>query len=169
MTRCTTIDQSILELTKVEKVLPRLVKRGDDQGKRFAQKVLDNAAEISKQKTAEENSAQSQQTNGANAKPLGDGARNPNSSETKNARPTDAKKSDKGVATTTKTASGSDARQLSAKIDAKTGAKIPSVDASGTKAKANTATSKPSGFFSSLQSASKKPGTSSKLKDGKSG
>ena len=164
MTRCTTIDQSILELTKVEKVLPRLVKRGDDQGKRFAQKVLDNAAEVSKQKTADEKSAQSQETNDTNAKLVGDGGRNPVSNETKVPRPIDAKKADKGV--TTKAASGSDSRQSSTKVDAKAGAKNQSADAS-TKVKVNNGTSKPSGFFSSLQSASKKPGTSSKLKDGK--
>lgn len=153
MTRCTTIDQSILEMTKVEKVLPRLVKRGDDQGKRFAQKVLDNAAEVSKQKTADETTAQSQDINGAIP------------SETKNARSTDAKKGDKSLAT--KMASASDARQ-SSKVDAKVGTKMPSADASSTKVKANPVTTKPSGFFSSLQSASKKPGTSSKMKDSKS-
>ncbi|KAF6218492.1 hypothetical protein HO133_005841 [Letharia lupina] len=160
MTRCTTIDQSILELTKIEKVLPRLIKRGDDQGKRFAQKVLDNAADVSKQKTADEKSALGQETNG---KLLGEGARNSSSNETKNARPIDAKKGEKGVASKT----ASEARQPSTKVDAKAGAKLPSADVSSTKAKSNTVTAKPSGFFSSLQSASKKPGTSSKLKDSK--
>lgn len=165
MTRCTTIDQSILEATKVEKVLPRLVKRGDDQGKRFAQKVLDNAADVSKQKTVDEKSALNQEMNDANAKLLSDGARNPTSNEIKVSRPTDAKKGDKSVAT--KTASGSDARQPSTKVDVKAGTKTPSADASSTKVKVSTGIVKPSGFFSSLQSASKKPGTSSKLKDGK--
>ena len=165
MTRCTTIDQSVLELTKVEKVLPRLVKRGDDQGKKFAQKVLDNAANVSKQKVAEEKSAQGQDANAANAKTLGDGARNSNFNETKQ-RPTDSKKGDKAVAA--KTASGSEPRLTPSKVDAKVGAKAPSADTSSTKAKVNNVTGKPSGFFSSLQSASKKPGTSSKLKDGKS-
>lgn len=165
MTRCATIDQSILELTKVEKVLPRLVKRGDDQGRKFAQKVLDNAADVSKQKTTDEKSMQSHEANGGNAKLLGDGARSSNSNETKNTRPIDNKKSDKGI--TTKTVSGSDARQAATKMEPKAGSKMPSADASSTKVKVNTVTAKPSGFFSSLQSASKKPGTSSKLRDGK--
>lgn len=164
MTRCTTIDQAALELTKVEKVLPRLVKRGDAQGKKFAQKVLDNAANVSKQKIAEERSAQGHETSAGNAKLLGEGARNFNSNETK-PRPTDAKKGDKGTAN--KTASGSEARLPSSKVDVKAGTKVPSADASSTKAKANNNTAKPSGFFSSLQSASKRPGTSSKVKDGK--
>ena len=149
----------------MEKALPRIVKRGDDQGKRFAQKVLDNAAKVSKQKTAEEKLAQSQEMNDKSAKPLGDGARNPLSNDNKVPRPTDAKKVDKGV--TAKTASGSDSRQPSTKVDAKAGTKNQSADASSAKVKINTGTTKSSGFFSSLQSASKKPGTSSKLKDGK--
>ena len=162
MTKCTTIDQSILEVTKVEKVLPRLVKRGDDQGKKFAQKVLDNAA--SKQKVGEEKSAPGLETNAANAKLLGDGARSSNSNEAK-PRPVDAKKGDKGVAN--KVTSGSEARIPPAKVDAKAGTKTPTADTPSTKSKVNNVTGKPSGFFSSLQSASKKPGTSSKLKDGK--
>ena len=162
MTRCTTIDQSILEMTKVEKVLPRLVKRGDDQGKKFAQKVLDNAA--SKPKVGEEKSAQGQETNAANSKLLGDGARSSNSNEAKT-RPIDAKKNDKGVAN--KLSSGSEARIPQSKVDGKAGTKTPTADTSSTKAKVNNITGKSSGFFSSLQSASKKPGTSSKLKDGK--
>ena len=140
ITRFATIDQNTLEVTKVEKVLPRLVKRGDDQGKKLAQKIIDNAAVVSKQKTVDEN-------------------------ETKDARPIDGKKGEKGIAT--KNASGSDARHPSAKADAKAGTKTQPADASSTKGKANAANTKPSGFFSSLQSASKKPGTSSKLKDGK--
>ena len=164
MTRCTTIDQSVLEVTKVEKVLPRLVKRGDDQGKRFAQKVLDNAANVSKQKIAEDKSAQNQEINAGNAKLLGDGPRNSNSNETK-PRPTEVKKGDKSAAN--KTSSSSEARQPPTKVDAKAGTKTPSADGSSTKVKVNNVTAKPSGFFSSLQSASKKPGTSSKLKDGK--
>lgn len=146
-------------------MLPRLVKRGDDQGKKFAQKVLENAAEVSKQKVADEKTIQGQETNSANAKLPGDGARNFNSNDIKNSRPVDAKKGDKAVAS--KTASGSEARQPATKLDVKLGTKVPSVDASSTKTKVNSATAKPSGFFSSLQSASKKPGTSSKLKDGK--
>ena len=161
MTRFTTIDQSALEVTKVQKVLPRLVKRGDDQVKKFAQKILDNATDVSKQKTADEKAGQGQETN---AKRLGDGARVSKSNETQ-PRSIDTKKGDKGVIN--KSASTSEARQTSAKIDVKAGTKPPSTDAASAKAKANTSTAKPSGFFSSLQSASKKPGTSSKIKDGK--
>ena len=162
MTRFTTVDQSALEVTKVQKVLPRLVKRGDDQVKKFAQKVLDNATEVSKQKTADEKAGQGHDTN---AKLLSDGARISKSNETQTPRSMDVKKGDKGVAN--KTASGSEARQTSAKLDVKAGIRTSSADAASAKAKASTSTAKPSGFFSSLQSASKKPGTSSKTKEGK--
>ena len=162
MTRCTTVDQSALEVTKVQKVLPRLVKRGDDQVKKFAQRILDNATEVSKQKTADEKAGQGQDMN---AKLLGDGARSSKSNETQTPRSIDVKKGDKGVAS--KMASGSEARQTSAKLDVKAGTRTPSADAASAKAKASSGTAKSSGFFSSLQSASKKPGTSSKMKDGK--
>ena len=138
-------------------MLPRLVKRGDDQVKKLAQKVLDNA--VSKQKVGEE-----KETNAANTKLLSDGVRSSNSNEAK-PRPIDAKKGDKGVAN--KLTSGSEARIPPSKGDTKAGTKTPTADTSLSKAKVNNVTGKPSGFFSSLQSASKKPGTSSKLKDGK--
>lgn len=51
-------------------------------------------------------------------------------------------------------------RQQAAKVEAKTTGKIPSSAALPEKVKANHITAKPSTFFSSLQSASKKPGTS---------
>ncbi|KAI5307309.1 hypothetical protein KEM56_000015 [Ascosphaera pollenicola] len=51
MTRFTTIDQAILEKTKVSKILPRFVKKGGDITKKLAQQVLDNAAAESKRKS----------------------------------------------------------------------------------------------------------------------
>ena len=167
MTRCVTIDQSILEKTKMDKALPRLVRRGDDQGKKFAQQILDNAASITKQKTAGEKST----SNGVLTKPSGNGPRVSDASEAKTARP-EVKKSSSlsnksSSSTTSKSANSSDARQATAKADAKSTAKVLGTDSSN-KPKANVITTKPSAFFSSLKSASKKPGTSSKLEDGKS-
>ena len=164
MTRCVTIDQSILEKTKMDKALPRLVRRGDDQGKKFAQQILDNAANITKQKTAGEKST----SNGVLTKPSSNGPRVSDASEAKTARP-EVKKSSSlsksSSSTTSKSANSSDARQATAKADAKSAAKM-GTDSSN-KPKANVITTKPSAFFSSLKSASKKPGTSSKLEDGK--
>lgn len=59
MSHCTTIDQAVLERTKMDKVLPKIVKRGDEQGKAFAQKVLANAAAVSKQKSLDSKSSKS--------------------------------------------------------------------------------------------------------------
>ena len=165
MTRCTTIDQSVLEVTKVEKVLPRLVKRGDDQGKKFAQKVLGNAADVTKQKIADEKAAQGQVQNAGDIKTPVDTPRSSTLNESKNSRSIDIKRGDKGAIN--RTASNSEARQPPSKIDAKASTKPSVADGSSIKLKGNAVTAKPSGFFSSLQSASKKPGTSSKLKDSK--
>ena len=166
MTRCVTIDQSILEKTKMDKALPRLVRRGDDQGKKFAQEILDNAASITKQKATGEKST----TNGVSTKSSSNGPRVAEANETKATRP-EVKKtstlSNKSSSTTTsKSANSSDARQSTAKADAKFTSKALGTESSN-KPKANVITTKPSAFFSSLKSASKKPGTSSKLEDGK--
>ena len=166
MTRCVTIDQSILEKTKMDKALPRLVRRGDDQGKKFAQQILDHAASITKHKAAGEKST----SNGMLTKPSGNSPRVSDPNEAKTAR-SEVKKasalSNKGSSTTTsKSANSSDARQATAKADAKSTAKVLGTDSSN-KPKANVITTKPSAFFSSLKSASKKPRTSSKIEDGK--
>ena len=166
MTRCVTIDQSILEKTKMDKALPRLVRRGDEQGKKFAQEILDNAANITKQKTTGEKST----TNGASTKSSSNGPRSSEANETKTAR-SEVKKtstlSNKSSSTTIlKSANNSDVRQTTAKADAKPTSKVLGTESSS-KPKANVITTKPSAFFSSLKSASKKPGTSSKLEDGK--
>ena len=165
MTRCVTVDQSVLEKTKMDKVLPRLVKRGDDQGKVFAQQILDNAAAASKQKNTDVKALQGHHPNGTAPKPLSGGSR-PSDPEAQKSRPVDARKlvsagitKGSGVAATTKSGNPS------AKADSKAATKMATMDSS--KVKANHITAKPSGFFSSLQSASKKPGTSSKSKDGK--
>ena len=168
MTRCVTIDQSILEKTKLDKVLPRLAKRGDDQVKQFAQEILDNAPKVSKQRATGEALVQSQQSSGSTAKPSSERPRAPDVNETKPMR-SDAKKASgvAGKATmTAKSANAPEARQSSAKTDSKTAVKTVGMDNSS-KLKANHITAKPSSFFSSLKSASKKPGTSAKLEDGK--
>jgi hypothetical protein len=171
LTRCATIDQALLEKTKVDKVLARLVKRGDDDGKKFAQKILDSAAELSKQKAAGAKSVKPEPTNGATTKIQKE--RSPTSEskdikiEMSNARKASiAVKKASDSATTAKATIANKARQPTAKADAKAPTKTTVADAA--KTKANTVTAKPSGFFSSLKSASKKPGTSSKLEDGKS-
>ena len=171
MSRYATIDQALLEKTKMDKVLPRLVKRGDDEGRKFAQKVLDNAAEVSKQKTAGVKALKLDQPNGTAAK-IQKGRSE--SSDSKDVEKEQAAVRKPSTVANKLSSSGAmakpsamTARQPAAKADAKATAKTAAADASVAKIKANNITAKPSGFFSSLKSASKKPGTSSK-EDGKS-
>ena len=167
MHRCVTIDQPMLEKTKLDKVLPRLVKRGDDQGRTFAQKILDNAAAISKQKITGGKAVQNQQPNGS-------APRSPvENKEVKREQLDEGKKAPSVVSKassllkTAKSANGPENRPPSVKIDGKSNVKIGGADASATKIKTNHVTAKPSGFFAGLKSASKKPGTSAKTEDAK--
>lgn len=190
MTRCTTLDQAVLARTKIDKVLPRLVKKGDDEGKDLAQRVLNNAAAISKQKNGDSRPFQSQETkekatkNTSIAKPSLENSRPFNNvpgikkprTETA-AEQTIKKTSTEGRissgTTTARSTSVQGKRQQPAKIDPKTATKPAPSSAPTPKVKTNHISAKPSGFFSSLQSASKKPGTSNaailsaKSKEGK--
>lgn len=162
-----TVDESILEKTKMDKVLPRLLKRGDDRVKMFAQKVLENAADASKQKTDGEKVAQNQQIPGAIPKSTSD------TRDVKRERQDDVKKTSSlasrgsTLVSAAKSANASDARHSPAKVDAKSAMKFGAADAAATKTKTNHITAKPTGFFAALKSASKKPGTSAKPEEAK--
>lgn len=177
--------------SKLDKILPRILKKGDEEGKELAQKILQNAAIISKQKDADEKPSHVQarkdkdSKHNASVKPLVDNTRVTNSVPgIKKVRGVDIP-SGQSVKKTTDTG-----HALSGAAAAKSAgpyAKRPQVVKSELKAvskstptittlnqkKANHISAKPSGFFSSLQSASKKPGTSNaallsaKSKEGK--
>lgn len=194
MTRCTTLDQAVLEKTKVDKVLQRLNKKGDDEGKKLAQKVLDNAAVVSKQKISDGRSLRTQDSGDKSAqnstalKSSLDGSRvfddNASVKRIKDAettsgqfakKPINSSAASQGSNTTASSKSiGLLAkRQHSSKTDPKGSVKAGNAAVSAPKVKPNHISAKPSGFFSSLQSASKKPGTSNaallsaKVKQGK--
>ena len=141
----------------MDKVLPRLVKRGDERGRVFAQKILDHATSISKDKVVVGKVGQSQHINGVAPKSPPDAKRISGLS----LKPNTIK--------TTKTANISDARQSPSKADTKSAPKAVGNDVPITKVKSNHVTAKPTGFFAGLKSASKKPGTSAKLEEGKTG
>ncbi len=165
----------MLEKTKLEKVLPRIVKRGDDQGKLLAQKVLDSAEAVTKRKAVDGTPLQPQEFKGtAMIKPP---TINPRSSDavsgTKRLRADEASGAQSlkkqatslslsGQATTTlsKVSGIVSNKHQTAKIDPKIAAKATASAAPAPKVKINHVVAKPSAFFSSLQSASKKPGTS---------
>ena len=188
MTRCVTIDQAMLEKTKLDKVLGRIVRRGDDQGKPLAQKVLDNAEAVTKKKTADGTPLQPPAFKGtAMIRPPTINAR---VSETSSVQKKARSDQDSGVqslkkqapstsrlgqntSAPTKLAGAVSDKSQSAKIDPKIAAKTTASATPAPKIKTNHVVAKPSAFFSSLQSASKKPGTSNaalqstKSKDGK--
>ena len=152
MTRCVSIDASLLEQTKMDKVLPRFVKRGDEQGKILAQKILDNAAKAKTQKSSVVESAAG--INGAiNGAP-----------SIKQAR-AGSKEGSKPQTSATKE-SQADVHGKASKSSLAGKSTTPNGE-SETKVKAAPTATKPTGFFAGLQSASKKPGTSNKAKDGK--
>ena len=177
MTRCTTLDQAVLAKTKIDKVLPRLVKKGDEEGKELAQRILSNAAANSKQKDPDGKTS-------AFAKPSVDASRISNAvpgikkpRATDNLSPQPVKKLSNAVSASSgaapaKSTSLLGKRQQPAKVDPKAAVKSTPATAPP-KVKNNHISAKPSGFFSSLQSASKKPGTSNaallsaKSKEGK--
>lgn len=192
MTRCTTLDQAVLEKTKVDKVLQRLIKKGDNEGKKYAQKVLDNAAAVTKQKAIDNkllctNDTKEKQTqNVSGIKSSLDSSRifdsNNDIKKQKMSELAAGQSPNKQLSTASHgvntTASSKSIgllgkRQQTSKTDLKTTTKSHASAMPVSKVKTNHISAKPSGFFSSLQSASKKPGTSNasqlsaKSKEGK--
>ena len=177
----------MLEKTKLDKVLPRIVKRGDDQGKLLAQRVLDNAEKVAKKKMADGTPPQPQEFKGtAMIKPPSSISRSSDAiSGTKKIRADEtpgaqslkrqaisASLSGGTTTTLTKAPGIMSNKHQPVKADQKVATKS-TTSAPAPKVKTNHVVAKPSAFFSSLQSASKKPGTSNaalqstKLKDGK--
>ena len=191
MTRCTTLDLAVLAKTKIDKVLPRLVKKGDEEGKELAQRILSNAAANSKQKDPDGKPAhilEAKEKDGktsAFAKPSVDpsrvsnavpGIKKPRARDNLSPQPvkklSNAVSASSGAAPAKSTSLLGKRQQPANKVDPKAAVKSPPASAPP-KVKNNHISAKPSGFFSSLQSASKKPGTSNaallsaKSKEGK--
>ncbi|KAL9131279.1 MAG: hypothetical protein Q9217_000767 [Psora testacea] len=160
MARCTNINTSLLDKTKMDKLLIRIQKRGDDQGKSLAHKILDNA------KAAGGKTTSTPQANGTASKSPLVASKTSNGNDFKKERQTDPKRhsteTSKGINSATI------AKATTSSGDSKTSAKAPLSDGAATKTKATSGALKPSGFFSSLKSASKRPGTSTKAEDSSS-
>lgn len=180
----------MLGSSKLDKILPRILKKGDEQGKELAQKIFQNAAINSKQKYADGKPSHSQAgkekdgKHNASTKSSIDNARVANTvSGIKKSRGVDIpfgqpvkKATDAGHAllgASSAKSAGPFAKRLQAKPELKAVSKFAPTTTTINQKKANHISAKPSGFFSSLQSASKKPGTSNaallsaKSKDGK--
>lgn len=138
----------------MDKLLQRFEKRGDEQGKSLTKKIVDNA------KRANRKPSVGSHANGVKRKTSMDDARS---------GPIDTNKKVSTEPSSTKASAGSPTtgKSKSAGIDAKANIKSAS-DASDSKTKVVNVAAKPSGFFSSLKSASKKPGSATKSEDAKS-
>ncbi|KAI4272610.1 MAG: hypothetical protein L6R38_006561 [Xanthoria sp. 2 TBL-2021] len=177
MSHCVTIDQAMLERTKMDKVLPKIVKRGNDQGKAFAQAVLDNAAAVTKQKSLDSRASKPSDIKVSTGTSL-DNKKSSSGGVVGSQAPTKSP-----TATTTASSNsvlaGAKGGNLTAKKPSATDPKVLNKGAvpanTGPKVKTNVVAPKATSFFSSLQSASKKPGTSNaalkaaRLKDSKDG
>lgn len=172
MARCVTVDPVVLEKTKLDKLLLKLIKRSEERIKVLAQQVLSNAEQHSKHKTGDSKSAQIEEA----SKP---GAPNFSNSPGRASEPVSTLKrqreatapvvivSKRGASVNPSKQSG----QPSAKAIGAAGKGTPAtketsktsgvstLPIAAPKIKVNHVTTKPS-VFSSLQSASKKPGTS---------
>ncbi|KAL8828339.1 MAG: hypothetical protein Q9170_006648 [Blastenia crenularia] len=174
MSHCVTIDQAVLERTKMDKVLPKIVKRGDERGKEFAQKVLANAAAVSKQKSLDSKASKSMDNKVATENKASIGSRGSveASSGAKKAQPSGEsglQPPKKGSSATSSASlngmvgssrAGSTVSKKAAVAEPKSSDKATSASATTAKVKTNVVAPKATSFFSSLQSASKKPGTS---------
>lgn len=174
--------------SKLDKILPRILKKGDEEGKELAQRILQSAAINSKQKYTDGKPSHVQAAkdkdgkHNASVKPSVDNARATNSiSGIKKSRGVEIssiqpvkKATDTGhVLSGGKSAVPFAKRPQIFKSELKAVSKPAPTITTLNQKKANHISAKPSGFFSSLQSASKKPGTSNaallsaKSKEGK--
>ena len=156
------VDRKTLEQAKLDKLLSKLVKKGDEKVRNLAQKVLDNSGINPNKQLPDGKQAINDSTLVSEAslnlkRPRADepssGLPNKKQSSSDNAVTTSTKSIPKPVTALEKR------RQLAAKADSKTGAKSASSAPLPEKVKTNHIAAKPSSIFSSLQSASKKSGS----------
>ena len=154
-------------------MLSKLLKRGDEGIKSLAQKILDNAVAFSKQKlndskgisTHELKESRSAGATNVRVPPAVAGVKRPRESVVLSAQPVKktaltTKASVLPSATSLKATISSSKRPEAAKSEEKATTVSTGAITAAPKVKVNHVTAKPSTFFSSLQSASKKPGTS---------
>lgn len=167
---CTTLTNEKLEKTHLSKVLSRYTKKGDAKTQHFAKKILNNAATATKAQTAESPTKKLAVKEGNGVPTIVNRAAPESVVGVKRAASTAGeggpqKRTASGTAKPAATATGAKQNGVVKKLTE--GKSTPATTATVTKTKQVTA--KPSGFFSSLQSAGKKPGTSNASKAGQPG
>ena len=154
--RCNSVDKTLLEKTKIDKVLDKLLKKGDASGKTLAKKIFDNATHAGRKQRASsgEKSADAKaELNVTNRNGQG-GAESVVASKATEENVRAPNETDKKAAKVSGKSKSSSTGPSSGETDQ-------------SKIKVVHTQAKPSAFFAGLQSASKKPGTSTKGKDGK--
>lgn len=166
MVRWLKVDRKTLEGTKLDKLLPKLVKKGDEKVRVLAQKVLDNSGIAPNKQLPDGKQLQTQVNRESTTANEGNsGLKRPRTNDPISVVPNKKQAgSDNGIAISAKPipkpVSGLEKRrQQAAKAEPKAGAKSAPSAVITEKVKTNHIAAKPSAFFSSLQSASKKPGT----------
>ena len=170
MVRCSPIDDSLLEKTKLAKALQKLVKRGNEKIQNLAQSILDAAAKKAKGKANDEKeSGLAESTKGLTLKQAQPSRALESATSLKRSKDSETLPKKGSSAKTTvpgKLGSVIANKQSSSAVKAgsllKSDAKIttPPVTNGVSATKIKHVTAKPSSIFATLQSASKKPGTS---------
>ncbi|MCJ1437640.1 hypothetical protein MMC27_007027 [Xylographa pallens] len=173
MARFDTINQKGWEGARVEKTILRLMKRSNEKTRILAQRVLDEAEQYLKDKFADSKSAQTVEVSKEGAVNMPNRPAQPSGPVSTLKRPRDSttpsvivpKKANSvassrlGSAIAAKSAGTTGKATLLTKADGKTSSTSTSTSTTAPKIKVNHVAAKPS-VFASLQSASKKPGTS---------
>lgn len=158
LTLTTSITDEKLEKTHLGKVLPRYLKSGDGKTKFYARKITDSAAANTKAQPVKKElepaaGVKRSSTTAGNASAATAPKKVATGGATTNGTATTAKPA---ATATTKTTAGLKKPGLGSATNLAKPASTPAAPATKTK----TVTAKPSSFFSGLQSAGKKPGTS---------
>lgn len=161
----TTLSEEKLEKTHMVKVLPRFIKKGDAKTQFYAKRITANAAAASKEKPAEEpakntsakeNNVPSPTSKRSEPEPVA-GVKRPAGTAADGGA---VKKVATGVNKTNGASSATKPSGIVKKSTLSNDSTKPTTGTATTAAKPKQVVAKPSGLFSSLQSAAKKPGTS---------
>ncbi|MCJ1475153.1 hypothetical protein MMC13_003813 [Lambiella insularis] len=166
MARCVSLDQKLIEVLKLDKALPKLVKRSEERLKVLAQRILTNAEQHSRQKSGESKISQAVDVSKSGTSSVSSSLGRSLERQRDAAAPAVIvpKKGTSVISTKlsaqnlAKTAGTSSKGVLPGKESSKP-SNTSALPTAAPKIKVNHVTTKPS-VFSSLQSASKKPGTS---------
>lgn len=166
MAAFTTLTETKLEKVHLDKVLPRFQKKGDAKTQFWAKKILSNSELATKEAVADDQKKSARPADGATGTTKADAVRKlgpePVAGVKRAASSTADGGASKKVATVTAKSNGVTAttRITGNAGTKKLGETARPATAAGAGATKKTVVAKPSGFFSSLQSAAKKPGTS---------